>query len=88
MISPRLDPDQVVVTRLITRSRELAQGLGRMSRAVRELQRMADHRADLLDRAAQKVLHRYEAEPEMRHPTDLIAAGLLVAALPDVREVD
>ena len=85
MISPRLDPEQAHVARIVAEARRLAFDRGRVTRAVRRLESVGEGRDDLLTRAAGTILHNVLVDP--RTGEDLVAVGLLVLAGADPVEV-
>ena len=88
MVSPRLTPDRAIVGRLVTQARRLAQEQGDMALAADELWDVSEHRIDLLTEAARTILHNFYVEDALSsHPTNLLAAGLLVVAGADAEAI-
>ena len=87
MISPRLDPDQITVGRIVSEARRLARQQGRITRAVRRLEAIGDARTDLLTKAAATILRNALLDPTTHHRSDLLAAALIVMAGADTEEI-
>ena len=87
MISPRLEPDQAIVGRLVTEARRLSQELGGVAEAADELDAISEERTELLSTAAGTILHNFLADPLSTHPTNLMAVGLLLVAGADSEDV-
>ena len=66
----------------------MAQEQGDMAQAVDELWDISEHRTDLLTRAAAAIVHNFFVEDSLTsHPTNLVAAGLLIVAGADADEI-